>query len=264
MTKRKLISKRVRFEVFKRDSFKCQYCGNAAPEVVLQLDHISPVSRGGKSDILNLITSCGDCNSGKSNVELTDDAAIKKQKAQLDELNLRREQLEMLVSWRKELSSLSDRAVEACHDAYKIAARGWYLNDGGLATLRKYVTDYGVGAVLGAIETARNNYLKPDRDGKLAQDQVDRAWSKIGGICRMSDKPEWKRQLFYIRGIIRNRFTPSEFRDRYILSDLEAAFNAGVDTEHLKVLALEARYISEFDRYLEDAVKKASGDGKGT
>lgn len=31
--KRKAISKRVRFEVFKRDSFKCQYCGKCAPDV---------------------------------------------------------------------------------------------------------------------------------------------------------------------------------------------------------------------------------------
>ena len=31
-TKRKTISKKTRFEVFKRDSFKCQYCGASAPE----------------------------------------------------------------------------------------------------------------------------------------------------------------------------------------------------------------------------------------
>jgi len=34
------ISKRDRFEVFKRDKFTCQYCGKAAPDVVLHIDHI--------------------------------------------------------------------------------------------------------------------------------------------------------------------------------------------------------------------------------
>ena len=43
MAKRKNLSKSVRFEVFKRDSFKCQYCGKSAPDVVLEVDHIIPV-----------------------------------------------------------------------------------------------------------------------------------------------------------------------------------------------------------------------------
>ena len=64
--KRKAIGDKLRFEVFKRDNFKCQYCGMSAPDVVLNVDHIDPVSNGGENNILNLITSCRDCNSGKS------------------------------------------------------------------------------------------------------------------------------------------------------------------------------------------------------
>ncbi len=63
--KRKAIPKSVRFEVFKRDNFTCQYCGRKAPDVVLEVDHINPVANGGENDILNLVTSCRDCNSGK-------------------------------------------------------------------------------------------------------------------------------------------------------------------------------------------------------
>lgn len=48
--KRVPISKALRFEVFKRDSFTCQYCGRSAPEVVLEVDHIVPVSKGGTND----------------------------------------------------------------------------------------------------------------------------------------------------------------------------------------------------------------------
>lgn len=62
---RKPISKKLRFEVFKRDSFICQYCGKSAPSVVLEVDHIEPVSKGGTNDILNLVTSCFDCNNGR-------------------------------------------------------------------------------------------------------------------------------------------------------------------------------------------------------
>ena len=60
------LSKSTRFEVFARDAFTCQYCGRRPPEVVLECDHIHPQSKGGKDDLLNLITSCADCNRGKS------------------------------------------------------------------------------------------------------------------------------------------------------------------------------------------------------
>jgi 5-methylcytosine-specific restriction endonuclease McrA len=36
------ISKKLRFEVFKRDNFTCQYCGRETPEVILEADHVIP------------------------------------------------------------------------------------------------------------------------------------------------------------------------------------------------------------------------------
>lgn len=66
MTDRKPMSKTLRFEVFKRDRFTCQYCGSTPPKVVLEVDHIEPVSAGGTNDEGNLITACFDCNRGKA------------------------------------------------------------------------------------------------------------------------------------------------------------------------------------------------------
>ena len=62
--------KRVRFEVLKRDNFTCQYCGRKPPEIKLQVDHIIPVSRGGKDVMENLRAACWDCNIGKFNILL--------------------------------------------------------------------------------------------------------------------------------------------------------------------------------------------------
>jgi 5-methylcytosine-specific restriction endonuclease McrA len=59
------IGKSLRFEVFARDAFTCQYCGMRPPDVVLEVDHIHPRSKGGSDDPINLITSCFDCNRGK-------------------------------------------------------------------------------------------------------------------------------------------------------------------------------------------------------
>lgn len=68
---RKPISKKLRFEIFKRDAFSCQYCGATPPDVILHVDHIHPVSKGGDNSMDNLITSCSGCNHGKMDIELT-------------------------------------------------------------------------------------------------------------------------------------------------------------------------------------------------
>lgn len=73
---RKPLSPRERFEVFKRDQFTCQYCGRKTPEVVLEVDHVIPVSSGGLNDIKNLVTSCWECNRGKGARLLGDSAPV--------------------------------------------------------------------------------------------------------------------------------------------------------------------------------------------
>jgi len=68
--KRKPISAKTRFDVFKRDGFLCAYCGAHPPEVLLHVDHIIPVFEGGGNDQDNLITSCERCNLGKGKESL--------------------------------------------------------------------------------------------------------------------------------------------------------------------------------------------------
>lgn len=61
------IAARVRWEVFRRDGFKCIVCGVTANDGArLEVDHIHPVSRGGSDLIENLRTLCRLCNVGKS------------------------------------------------------------------------------------------------------------------------------------------------------------------------------------------------------
>lgn len=55
----------LRFEVFRRDDFRCRYCGRRSPEVVLHVDHRVPWSLGGATSLENLVTACRDCNLGK-------------------------------------------------------------------------------------------------------------------------------------------------------------------------------------------------------
>jgi 5-methylcytosine-specific restriction endonuclease McrA len=56
-----------RRNVFERDQYRCQYCGEVFPESRLNLDHVIPRDRGGRTSWENLVTSCISCNSRKAN-----------------------------------------------------------------------------------------------------------------------------------------------------------------------------------------------------
>lgn len=68
------VSKRLRFEILRRDNHACRYCGATAPEVKLTVDHVVPSTLGGSDDPANLVAACAACNSGKSSVPA--DAAL--------------------------------------------------------------------------------------------------------------------------------------------------------------------------------------------
>lgn len=60
------VSKRLRYEILRRDNHTCRYCGGTAPDVSLRVDHVVPVALGGSDEPSNLVASCHDCNAGKT------------------------------------------------------------------------------------------------------------------------------------------------------------------------------------------------------
>lgn len=59
----------LRYNVLRRDRFKCVLCGNSPaidPKCKLHIDHIVPFSKGGRTIATNLRTLCAECNVGKS------------------------------------------------------------------------------------------------------------------------------------------------------------------------------------------------------
>ena len=182
---RKAIPKSVRFEVFKRDKFTCQYCGASAPDVILEIDHIRPVSKGGTNDILNLVTECRDCNSGKTNRELSDDSAVKVQKQRLDDMQERREQLQMMLEWRDSLIQQTESEIDAIDSIFSSQTR-WGFSEHGRLCIRKLIKKFGFNEVYEAAEIAIDRYY----DG--TEKSWDNAFNKVGGICynRRKDREE--------------------------------------------------------------------------
>jgi hypothetical protein len=177
LTKRKTISKKIRFEVFKRDSFTCQYCGRMAPDVVLEVDHINPVARGGDNDIMNLLTSCFDCNRGKGKRKISDDAVIKKQQQQLKDLNEKRSQLDMMLKWKKELNSLLDTQVNEIENLLN-EYTGHKYSEYGRNDCKKQIKEFGFSEVYDSAMISIQTYYDPKK-----KDSATLVFNKIGGIC---------------------------------------------------------------------------------
>lgn len=60
------MTKKLRYQIIRRDKYKCVICGRMAEDgIKLHVDHILPVSKGGKTIENNLRTLCNDCNLGK-------------------------------------------------------------------------------------------------------------------------------------------------------------------------------------------------------
>lgn len=60
------VSNELRQEIFERDGYTCVICGSTEKES-LEIDHIKPISKGGKTEPGNLQTLCHDCNARKGN-----------------------------------------------------------------------------------------------------------------------------------------------------------------------------------------------------
>lgn len=115
--KRKALSKRTRFEVFKRDNFTCKYCGKGITQnAILQVDHIIPVSKGGDDSLLNLITSCIDCNLGKSNKDLNNITVMTDIKNINDQFKQYKEQVKQYFEYINEKNDTNEKLIDLIHE----------------------------------------------------------------------------------------------------------------------------------------------------
>ncbi|WP_111884015.1 HNH endonuclease [Acinetobacter sp. CFCC 11171] len=243
--KRKAIGDKLRFEVFKRDQFKCQYCGKASPDVILHVDHINPVSKGGDNDILNLITSCQDCNSGKSDRLLSDTTTLDKQRKMLEELDERRKQLQMMLDWREELKGFDNEVAQSVADYFEQHIGGAAtVNDVGVKSINKWLKRFEVSELLQAIDDLNPIYTK---DKNL---DASAMFENIPKVANFNRKGDAEKTACYIRGILRNRISYVDYQKS--IAWLITALNSGVDEEELKELAKTVKNWTQFREAMED------------
>jgi hypothetical protein len=166
---RKPLSKRTRFDVFKRDEFTCQYCGQKPPAVVLEVDHVIAVAEGGGNDETNLLTACFDCNRGKAAGSLNVVPIDLKAKAAL--LRERMEQTAAYEDLLREQKSLVDRDIADVVDLYESAFPDWSLTAPARQSIKHFLTKLPASEVRDAMEMA------------VARMPVKRAFKYFCGVC---------------------------------------------------------------------------------
>lgn len=197
---RKTISKKLRFEIFKRDRFTCQYCGRMAPEVILEVDHIKPVAEGGKNDILNLVTSCRNCNRGKGKTLLSDNTTIKAQQDRINDLADQKEQSDMMIAWKTELLRAREDQIESINKLIGTLT-GLSLTDHGKKSIRKLFFRFSFIEIYEATEIAFTYYFDDSDSDYYRGKSFDYALSKIGGICYNKQKQKEMNQNEFDREI---------------------------------------------------------------
>lgn len=99
------VSRRLRYEILRRDGHTCRYCGASAPDVELTVDHVTPVALGGRDDPDNLVTACKPCNSGKTST--SPDAPLVAD-VENDALRWARAREQAITRWRDQHKELQD------------------------------------------------------------------------------------------------------------------------------------------------------------
>lgn len=112
VTTRKPLSRRLRFEILKRDGFKCRYCGATPDQRVLHVDHVVPVVEGGDNSPMNLVTACQPCNGGKGPIPLGDQLAPSTPVPSLDDLQEQREQVKAYLKAQRQSDKLHEEVAQ--------------------------------------------------------------------------------------------------------------------------------------------------------
>lgn len=159
---RKEISKRTRFEIFKRDNFTCQYCGKSTPSVILEVDHIMPVCAGGGNTKENLITACFDCNRGKAGIELTQITESLEVKAA--KILEKEEQYTAFIKLQRKVENRLISEIERVSDIYSAAFPEYELSDSfKITSVKKFIEFLGSVEVESAMHVAISKCFNSDR-----------------------------------------------------------------------------------------------------
>lgn len=230
-TARKGLSKRTRFEVFKRDGFRCLYCGATPADRPLHVDHVKPVSDGGGNEPHNLVTACVDCNGGKSDVPL-DQRRLAPTMSSEDAKD-HADQIKAYLSAQRDVADARDDLLAIAETRWADSV-GWELLKRERTTLRTFIKRLGVEPVLDAIDIAASRVPASTayQSNKTFAYFCGICWRHIKGNVRASAAPEPEPDVGgeeddYAWGPPREWASTSETLDERCVAEVAALLQSG-------------------------------------
>lgn len=251
------VYKRIKFEVFEKDSFRCQYCNAVAPNVTLHLHRLQEVQKNENwLDPAFLTTSCEDC---KDKINTKDSSkGNSNDYLPLNELEERLEQLKMLIHWRKGMLKIKKRQLASLVDFWQELVPGIYLNDEHKRTLLLCMNKYSRDEIKETMQIAVQEVIVFHRDGSIDQNTLKIAFEKIPEICLRKTKIRKNREmedLYHIHDILKQRLQGFFDSDR-VIQWLHYARSWEVKLDELTNLAFKVTNWTQFSCNIDEMVHR--------
>ncbi|MCC4266271.1 HNH endonuclease [Microbacterium schleiferi] len=194
------INKRTRFEVLRRDKFRCYYCGARGNETTgdgLTIDHVIPVALGGSDAATNLVAACGDCNAGKTSTAPDGET--------VDDLNI---DVEQYKAARKLALDALEADIEA-RDAY--VDQIWEEWDHIFPEHARDNRD---------VESVATSWFRNGVPVAIAAEAMN--------VAQRSRAPRGTK-MRYAAGVVKNLMADAEDRTRALVAGDEVVYGAGYD-----------------------------------
>lgn len=195
------LSPSLRRIILERDEFTCTECGQQVPKVLLYIDMIlSPETEdafAGQPEEDKYTCLCESCYK-QAHGHLQFKAATRTAE--------RRQQLEMMVEWRRENRCLASDANAYLIDYINGKIEPYSLTKQGAQNVRKAIRKSNFTTALDAIDETFDHYVTYDKGEDINKASVDEFLSKIGGYLYINSLPPVEKEMYHILNSCKSRF----------------------------------------------------------
>lgn len=174
------------------------------------------------------------------------------------------QELQTKMDAAEDLRNFALEAVERLCAYWETYTPGRWVNENGKRRLMEWLRTYSLEELAHGMDVAATQYLRTDNEGRIIPQSWENAFWRIRGVCRteraLKDEPDL-RDLFYIRGILRNKCAKC-FDNTKTLEGLRIARKNGISVEHLKEIARRSSHWDDFAGVVNEAIdarKRLSG-----
>ena len=209
-----------------------------------------PVSKGGNNEDINLVTSCFECNRGKSDKKLGDISEIQKQYEELEIEIEKLNQVKHLLKIKNNSVKTTAKKISLVEDEIE-EYTGSRLNINGKNIVRKLLNKYDLIFIIDTVKEAFSSfYIKGDKSN------FEDCFSKLQKFLAVKSKPKIERDALYIRGILRNRISIKKSQYSELRKIIIDYLNV-VDFDKVKEIAKKEDTIEELVYFLQKEVDDA-------